>query len=255
MVKKAIYWIDDSTTGILNIVHSVFPRFWDKRNGAIETHIRIIGNETQEATDLKLWSEKDEQKLKQYIYKVFEQFCRNEDNFGQKDLFEKNFDLIENNIQIMYKLEDKDSDEYGKLYSIWKSNEEITEGAKVSAQALLDKMNIAAGACVGLDLALLKGDIEKVSTKKQPILSMQLYNELQKNHKCFLYSKYVGQDPFIEGWKVVYENTFKDSKQIIIKRRRDLFKKNISEAGFEELKKLVEDSYKEEVNRNAGNVE
>lgn len=255
MVKKAIYWIDDSTTGILNIVHSVFPRFWDKKNGAIETHIRIIGNETQEATDLKLWSEKDEQKLKQHIYKVFEQFCRNEDNFGQEDLFEKKFDLIENNIQIMYKLEDNDSDEYRKLYSIWKKNEKITKEAEDSAQALLDKMNIAAGACVGLDLALLKGDIDKVSTKKQPILSMQLYKKLREKHKCFLYSKYVGQDPFIEGWKEVYKNTFDDSNQIIIKKRHDLFEKNISEAGFGELKKLVEDSYEEEVNRNAGNVE
>lgn len=255
MVKKAIYWIDDSTTGILNIVHSIFPRFWNWESGAIETHIRIIGNETQEATDLKLWSEKDEQKLKEHIYEVFEQSCRNEDNFGQDDLYEKKIDLIENNIHIMYKLEDNDSDEYRKLYSIWKKNEEITKEAEDSAQALLDKMNIAAGACVGLDLALLKGDIDKVSTKKQPILSMQLYKKLQEKHKCFLYSKYVGQDPFIEGWKEVYENTFKDSKQIIIKKRHDLFEKNISEAGFEELIKLVEDSYKEEVNRNAGNVE
>ncbi len=256
MMNKAIYWIDDSTTGILNIVNSVFPYFWKINDDeGIETHIKIIGNETQAATDLKLWTIKDEEDFKKQILDMFEQLCVDNDDFGEKGLFEKKINLIEKNIQIMYKLEDNDSGEYRKLYSVWKNNEVITDEARESAKNLLNKMNIVKGACVGLDLALLKGDMEKVSAKKQPILSMQLYNILQQKHKCFLYSKYGSQDPFVEGWKEVYESTFNDSNPIIIQKRCGLFEKNISKKEIDELLKLVDESYEQEVNRHAGNVE
>lgn len=241
---KAILWIDDSTDGIMNIVESIFPYFWDlSGNNGIETHIRIIGNNMQDAPALDLWSEEDEQQYRADIMNIFQQLCRDNDRLGDKNLYEKRKNLICDNIRIMYKQEDKDIDEYRQLCQMWQNTSEITKQNHESAQSLVQKMEIPEGACVGLDLALLQGDIENVRDKNKPILSMELYHIIKEKHECFLYSNYVFDTSFINEWKKVYSEKYDDTTEPIIHKRSEMYIKNISENLIKELIDLVNKSY------------
>lgn len=121
---KAIYWIDDSTQGIMDIVHSVFPYLWDLegKREEIETHVRIIGNGEQVTTGTSLWSKEDERKSSQAIMRMLERLCKNRDRMNQQKLYAKKKDLIENKFKNVYKSDDNDISEYRKLCLAWQDN-------------------------------------------------------------------------------------------------------------------------------------
>lgn len=255
---KAIYWIEDNTHVIMNIVDGVFSRLWklDEEEG-IETHIRILGNEGQETWGLHLWEKNDEKEFQTAIMHRFEQLCRNVDKMGEENTFQKKSGLISDNIIMMYKspvndIEEKEVEEYRKLYYIWQNNSCkidgenicITNEARYYAEMLLKKMGIKKGACVGLDMALFYGDIEKVKVEGKPILSMELYYLIKQTHECFLYSHYMFDKIFIESWKKVYIKIYGDNELPIIHKRSELFTKNVSDVLINELLELIDKSYK-----------
>lgn len=256
-MAKAIYWIDDNPHVIMNIVEGVFSQFWNLKNEeGIETHIRIFGNDGQEAPGLGLWDKNDEKEFREEIIKKFEQLCSNADKLGEEKIFQKKSNLICDNIIMMHKIpeneiEEREIEEYRKLCNIWQNspcelNGEdicITEQARECAEKLVQKMNIADGACVGLDLALLQGDIEKVKFAGKPILSMELYHMIKQKHECFLYSYYIFDKTFIESWEKVYSKVYRDMTTPIIHKRREMYAKNISETLISELVNLVDKSY------------
>lgn len=249
---KAIYWIDDSTQGIMNIVHSVFPYLWDlegKREG-IETHVQIIGNGEQVTTGTSLWSKEDERKSSQAIMRMLERLCKNGDRMNQQKLYAKKKDLIENKFKIVYKSDDNDISEYRKLCSAWQDNNQITSEAQDSVKKLFKRMEIKKGACVGLDLALLKGDIDKVRKREQPILSMELYRLIKEDHECFLYSKYVYDKSFVEKWEDVYLRIYNETEIPTIHRRSELYAKNLLRDKIDELVDMVNESYKKKEEEN-----
>lgn len=256
---KAIYWIDDNSSAIMNIVDSVFPSFWKlEEEDGIETHIRVFGNCKQETSGLALWSKKDEQKFQQDIIRKFERLCKNKDRLGERNLFVKKKDLICDNIVVMYKQpeskeKEQEIEEYKKIYSVWQGGQviELVEGKKqISNEAqmltkkLLERMNIAEGACIALDLALLQGDMEKVKLKKLPILSMELYHLIKEKHECFLYSYYFFEEKFIDAWKEVYSDIYCETSPII-HTRKELLRKNITETLTNELISMINKSYEE----------
>ncbi len=254
---KSMYWIDDNPHVIMNIVDGVFSKLWNlDGEESIETHVRIFGNEGQESRGLGLWDKNDEKEFQAKIVQKFEQLCRNVDPMGDENVFQKKSGLICDNIVMMYKLpenetEVKEIEEYRKFCNIWQScpceTKEnaicITEEARESARTLLKKMDIIEGACVGLDLALLQGDMEKVKDEGKPILSMELYHLIKQQHECFLYSRYMFDKSFIESWKKVYAKVYGDKERPIIHKRSELFAKNVSEALINQLIKLVDESY------------
>ncbi len=263
-MNKAIYWVDDNPYVIMNIVEGVFSKLWnlDGEEG-IETHIRIFGNEGQEAKGLGLWDKNDEKEFQTAIMQRFEQLCSNADKLGEKNVFQKKSGLICDNIIMMYKfpeneIEKKEIEEYRKFCNIWQNSSSekigeniyITDEARLCAEKLLKKMNIVEGACVGLDLALLQGDIKKVKDDGKPILSMELYHMIKQQHECFLYSRYMFDKSFIESWKKVYEKIYGDKELPIIHKRCELFAKNVSETLINQLLELVDKSYK----RSDGNL-
>lgn len=256
-MEKAIYWIDDNPGGIMSIVENIFPYFWKiSEDEGIETHVRIFGNAEQNSYELCLWKKSDEIEFQDEIMKRFERLCSNKDEFGEEGIFNKKKCLIDKNIRFMYKFPENDEEEkeyenYKNIYNIWKNDlaTENVEGevciskkARDLAKMLLEKMDIQQRACVGLDLALLQGDIKKVCDFKKPILSMELYNLLKANHECFLYSHYVLDTDFVNAWKEVYANYYDDEK-IIIHKRSEMYAKNISESLIHELLEMVDESY------------
>lgn len=269
-MKKTIFWIDDNIGVIKNIAESIFPHFWkiDEENG-IETYVRILGNGIQEPPGLGLWEEGDEQELQEFIDKIFERLCRDVDVLGEKKLYAKKKYLVCDSVKIMYKkTEDsegkKECEEYRKLCSIWQGNpleksngnvERIAEEARVSAKKALKKMNIEKGACVGLDLALLQRDIEKVRDEKKPILSMELYHMIKEEHECFLYSFYFFDNMFVESWKSVYAKYYCDKEEPIIHKRCDMYKKNISSELITNFLSMIDKSYAKEEKNNVGKME
>lgn len=265
-MRKAIYWIDDNSSAIMNIVDSILPHFFNfDETEIIEIHIRIFGNCIQVPPGLALCSKKDEQELQWDIFKKFEQLCKDNDRFNENDIFNRKKNLICDNIVVMYKQPEgvesnQEIEEYKEICRIWQGNpiielsggkKQISDEAKIYAEKLLERMDIAEGACVGLDLALLQGDIEKVKTEKLPILSMQLYHLIKEKHDCFLYSYYIFEEEFIKAWKSVYSNIYGDLEEPIIHRRKDLFIKDISDSLLKELISMVNESYE----RGDGNYE
>ena len=253
---KSIYWIDDSCSVIMNIVKTIFPKFWklDEEQDGIETHIRIFGNDIQESPQLVLWDKNDVKGFQQEIIKLFEQLCRNYDDFSEESLFERNRHLICDNIKFLYTQEDtneKEIEEYRKLYQMWSGDVlnqfgdgggSIIPEARSCAKQLLEKLDIEKGACVGLDLALFWGDIKRVRDENKPILSMELYNMIKEQHECFLYSYYYFDTSFINAWQSVYAKIYHAPKPII-HRRRELYAKHISDSIIHELLTMVEKSY------------
>lgn len=261
---KAIYWIDDNPHVIINIVDGVFSKLWklDDEEG-IETHIRILGNGGQETRGLRLWEKDDEKQFRTAIMQRFEQLCSNADKLGEKNIFQKKSGLISDNIIMMYKspvndIEEREVEEYRKMYYIWQNNSckmdgeniSITNEARDCTEILLQKMGIEKGACVGLDMALFHGDIEKVKDEGKPILSMELYHMIKQTHECFMYSHYMFDKRFIESWKEVYSKAYGDKELPIIHKRSELFAKNVSETLINQLLELVDKSYK----RREGNL-
>lgn len=269
-MKKAIFWIDDSTRVIEIFAKNIFPYFWkiDQEEG-IETHVRILGNGTQKTSGLSQWEEADEQGLQKCINGIFEQLCRNMDSFGEKKIYAKKRHLVRDTVKIMYKKNeegggDEEYEEYRKLCSIWQrnpimetkeGNREITEEAKECAKIVLEKMNITEGACVGLDLALLQKDFENVRDKKQPILSMELYHMIKAYYECFLYSFYVYDESFIELWKRVYTEYYSDDKEPIIHKRCDMYPKNGSDKLITDILNMIDKAYAKEKKKNVGKME
>ncbi len=263
-MSKAIYWIDDNPYVFMNIVDGVCSKLWklDEEEG-IETHIRILGNQGQETGGLYLWEKNDEKQFQTAIMHKFERLCSNADKMGEKNTFQKKSGLISDNIIMMYKspvndIEEKEVEEYRNLYNIWQNNSckidgeniSITNEARDCTEMLLQKMGIEKGACVGLDMALFYGDIEKVKDEGKPILSMELYHLIKQTHECFLYSHYMFDKIFIESWKKVYIKTYDDKELPIIHKRSELFAKNVSETLINQLLELVDKSYK----RRDGNI-
>lgn len=266
MVKE-IFWIDDNIGVIKNIAKSIFPYLWKiKDEEGVKTHVRILGNGIQESPGLSLWEESDEEDLQKYINRIFWQLCRDIDSLDDQEIYAQKQHLIFGNVKIMYKKNENDKmyEEYRKLCDVWQGNpveeqegqkKQISENAKKSARAILERMNITEGACVGLDLALLQKDIEKVRDEKKPILSMELYNMIKEKHECFLYSYYVFDNTFINSWKEVYAKLYYDKEQPVIHRRSDMFQKNVSDKLIRDLLSMIDKSYTKGKKNNVGKME
>lgn len=270
--KGSIYLIDDDPGGIMSIVRSIFPAMWqvDKPDEGIETHICIFGNAaTVTGSTITPWNTQDEEELARKIEDELWYRCNNwEQDNGIETVdseecvtFENKVDLVRGKVCMLYKADAtmELKDECDAICRIWTGNVTeneknenkesadnlgsegnqklvITEKAKKAVQTLITRMKIPQNACVGLDLSLLWRDIERILEEKQPIISMQLYHLLSKNHECFLYSKYVMVEKFINTWKEVYTTYFEPEETPDIYQKSQLSQKEITD---ETRKKLV----------------
>ncbi|MCD8014455.1 MAG: hypothetical protein LUG99_15015 [Lachnospiraceae bacterium] len=270
-IKKAIFLIDDDPGGIMSIVKSIFPRLWkiDEEDG-IETHICIFGNaeytgdvyhllrkkqqelEFGRAVENQLWYECN-------YYEETEYESENVDPDSDTEecaTFNKKINLVADKVHMLYTESDEDAKtEYETICREWMTDVSVCVGnreddksplcvndrAKECVDKLLHRMNIPVQACVGLDLALLQGDIDRVKENHRPIISMELYKRIKEKHWCFLYSKYVMDQDFTNEWKNVYRSFYGDSDNPVIYQKNEMYRKELSKEIIENLLNMIND--------------
>ncbi len=251
MANKTIYWIDDNTGKMNDVIHGIISKFWklDSNEEGIASKIIIFGNASLASGSEVLWTEAEEWKFYNKIFNYFKDQCTDIDGTNpSQETYNKNKELIKEPVQILYKQEcsAEEKEFYQKTLEIWGKGELKDSGSEEYKKAqglvreLITKMQIPTGAGVGIDLELINGDFRDNRVTKR-ILSMELYHQLKSsNYKCFLYSTEADYDSITKSWNEVYSRLYdtESMSEIKIYIRNDMMKKG-DDAALREIEKMM----------------
>lgn len=247
---KQLYWIDDNIQQMLYIIQGAITKFW-KLNSideeGIASKVIIFGNACEVADIDKISSEEDENKAYIKLFDLFLEGCMKKDGPNpERPTYKAKRNLIQKPVRFLYKKETKDDYEaYKKLKDLWisenlnKADDEAYQNAAQEAKSLVKRINIEKDSVVGIDIALLFGDLDRLREKKR-ILSMELYHKISEedNIKCFMYSSEADDDELRENWTEVYAQLY-GSKTIKIYQRSDFMQKGNADI-VKEVEKMFE---------------
>lgn len=246
---KKIYWIDDNMQQLTYILQGAISKMWEIENSkeeGIASEVIVFGNAWEEMDTDSLPSLKDQSETEDMVHDHFLELCIKKDgpNEDRPSYCEKK-KLIENCVNYIYVQDNpEDIKQYKELKCAWmstdlndKESSKYEEAANM-VQQLINKMNLQEKAIVGIDMALLYGDMEKLEGKNR-ILSMELYKKISDNGlKCFMYSAEADDDDLMNNWLDTYAALY-EKKDVKIYQRSDLMKKG-GEKIINEIKAMFE---------------
>ena len=257
MAMNKLVWIDDSYVGMKNVVRGTFPLLW--REGII-SRVVFLGDFDDRAPQI------NPEEFRRFVSACFSDFniaCQRESVDTPKVdptvLSTINDDIADNREALGKSLLYKAQNESSTLLAIneWKSLTESTEWDKkdengkpvalkqeLSIASIISGMSIPDNAVCALDIVLLKGDEDKLNCNAancKPIISMEIYHEIVKNHKCLLYSRYTSEQQLRDNWKMLYTKRY-GAEPEEIRPREGLYKGSINKATL----KMIIDHCKEE---------
>ncbi len=233
---KTIYWINDNIQQTIGIMRKTFPTLWhldkeDQENEGNEkgvaTKVVIFGNAFQQIPVVTLHSESEEIALQHKMEDLLFEKCQTlQGATWDTHYYQRKRKLIENSVNVIFKTqikEDKKREKedlifYQELCTLWQDEIEkgkISDKHKEKVREVIERMNFPENACIGIDLVLLHGDIEKTKEEKC-IISMELFHQLKQKYKCFLYSNLSFDAQFVEQWKANYEKVFGEQDDVEI---------------------------------------
>ncbi len=255
-MAKTIYWIDDSVQKLEYIMQGIVTELWnvcaEDENDKVVSKILLFGNEYQGGGEETSNNIKKEYELQKRLdINLRYACCQNEEITWGRETYKNNRYLIKDCVKVLFKQwtdqeadlfsVDKKDKEYQKrqqelcfleeIKEYWApENRDVIEAetwkreASDKVKKLIDMMEIEKGACVGIDLALLKKDREYLLFNK-PVIAMELYHQLKTKFFCFLYSTYTYEGHLVTRCKEIYNNYFEEDCRIY---RRDemMAKKN-----------------------------
>ena len=251
MRMKQLYWIDDDFKQMLHIMQGAISKFWKLDNIKVEgiaSKVFIFGNASKIADTNELPSIQDEKKASQKFFDLFLERCLEKDGPDEKrPVFNARKNLIQNPVCYLYKKDkSEDLETYQNMKEAWITKDLTDENNYKTAQeqacSLIKRMEIEPQSVVGIDIALLYGDRERLLQGKR-ILSMELCNQIEKqekNIKYFMYSTEADEDEIRQEWIRIYEyeNKYK-STEIKIYQRKDFMQK-----GNSDIVKEIEEMFK-----------
>ena len=232
---EKIYWIDDSVQQLLYILHGAISKLWEIENldqEGIASELIVFGNAWEEMDTDELLSREDQSETEEKIRDHFEELCiKNDGPNKERPSYNKKKRLIENCVKYVYVQDDCDDiAQYKRLKNAW-INTEIGDDKKPEymtaagyVQELIKRMNLQEMSVVGIDIALLYDDMERLEKGKR-ILSMELYNKISRRKlKCFMYSSEADDDDLMNNWLKVYSKLYKKA-DVDIYQRSDLMQR------------------------------
>lgn len=252
MASKTIYWIDDNTGKMLDVIHGIISKFWklDSNEEGIASKIIIFGNASLISGSKALWTASEEREFYDKILSCFKDQCTDIDATNpSKETYNKNKELIKDSVRILYQQEcsDVEKDFYRDVLETWGKGELQDSGSEEYKKAqglgseLITKMQIPPGSGVGIDLELINGDFRDNMVMKRT-LSMELYHQLKSiNYKCFLYSTEADYDSITKSWDEMYHKLYdtESMSKIKIYTRNDMMKKG-NDLAVREIEKMME---------------
>ena len=232
---KQLYWVDDNFQQVLYIAQGAISKFWklnDIDEEGIASKVLIFGNAYKVADTDELPTEEDERKAYQKLFDLFLEGCMEQDGPSkERPMFKKRKPLIQDPVSFLYKSEASDDLEaYKKMKRAWISenlndpNSDNFKNAAGEADLLIQRMGIDSDSVVGIDIALLHDDLERLQ-KKLRILSIELCHKiLELKARCFMYSTEADDDILRNNWEEMYHSFYGD-KDIKIYKRSDLMQK------------------------------
>lgn len=252
-MAQMVYWIDDSVKKLHYIMQGIIADLWDLETGVnkVVSKILLFGNEYQESPTESFDTIEKEYELFKRLDRVFYDACDSKkDVTWENEIYEANRYLIQNSVKALFKQwteqeavglnTDERNAAYQKNQQLLSFFEEIqkywrTENrdtmqmdvwqkeASEKVTKLIELMNLEPGACVGIDLALLKNDRISILTSDKTVIAMELYHQLSKEHFCFLYSTYSYEKNLVPKCKEIYKKHY--NEDCIIYRRGELMEK------------------------------
>lgn len=248
---KKLYWIDDNIQQMLYIIQGAIMKFWklnSVEDEGIASKIIVFGNACEVADIDQIPSEKEENKAYLKLFDLFLEGCMEEDGPDpERPTYNAKKNLIQEPVRYLYKQEaEHDLEAYKKMKESWilgdlgDSDDQNYQKAVREVELLIERMEIEPDSVVGIDMALLYDDFERLKNKKR-ILSMELFHRLSNNEgtsKCFIYSSEADVDEVRRNWEEVYRN-FYGHTTIKIYQRMDFMQK-----GNADIVKEVEEMFK-----------
>lgn len=229
MPDIGLYWIDDSIKDMLPIVDNVFPLLW---NNDFYSKIILFGNGYWQKESESYLTKEDCEIFKTYIKKEFAYYCINMDKKSwvkPGTTRQAKEDLVSKPLVEMIPFgEDTTSDDIARLIQLWtddakleemknkaeaENTNEIKQEFRISAEVLTKKMSISKPAVIAIDIYLLYSDDARL-LKQLPILSMALFDLLQTDYPCYLYSSAGVSKATTDKWLNIYKSTFSPNKPL-----------------------------------------
>lgn len=257
---KQLYWIDDNFQQVNYIAQGAIAALWnlndiDNQEG-IASKMLIFGNAYKVADTDELPTEEKEREDYQKLNDFFVEACQEVDGPSMnRSIYNEKKALIQDPISYLYKQEVPDDLEaYKQMKGAWISENlsdiDSDDYAKAvnEANLLIERMEIKPGSVVGIDIALLHGDLQRLR-EKQRILSMELCHQILSNHiRCFMYSTEADDDILRRNWEEKY-CFFYDDEEVKIYKRSQLMQKGNNDI-VKEIEKMFEIKQKDEVQDN-----
>ena len=248
---KKLYWIDDDIQQMLYIIQGAITKFWKLDNiedEGISSKIIVFGNACEAADVDQIPSEDEEKKAYLKLFDLFLEGCMSEDGPNlERPTYKAKKELIQEPVRYLYKQEvEHDLEAYKKMKELWilgdlgNTDDENYKRASQQVEQLIERMEIEPNSVVGIDMALLYDDFERLKNKKR-ILSMELFHRLSNDKgtiKCFIYSSEADVDEVRRDWEEVYKDFYEDTT-IKIYQRMDFMQK-----GNADIVKEVEEMFK-----------
>ncbi|MDE7424684.1 MAG: hypothetical protein K2N51_13520 [Lachnospiraceae bacterium] len=256
---KQLYWIDDNFQQVNYIAQGAISKLWkleDIDKEEIASKILIFGNAYKVADTDELPTEENEREVYQKLQDLFMEECQKHDGPSKdRPMYNEKKVLIQDPISYLYKREvSGDLEAYKKMKGAWISenlddkNSENYEKAAREAGLLIERMKIKPASVVGIDIALLHDDLERLRQKRR-ILSMELCHQILSAHiRCFMYSTEADDDILRKNWEEMY-GSFYDNEEIKIYKRSDLMQKGNDDI-VKEIDQMFEKEQKDEVQDN-----
>ncbi len=254
-MSKELYWIDDSTKGIIDIVDPTFVKLWniDDLERGITSKIIILGNNSLNSPTYQPYSNQEERLFQEKLTEIFFKKCVSSYNYKTARDYFMNYKgvLIDNCVNLLFTKEKMDSEkerkkEFDQLIALWGKkaikceNKEDYLAATQNVENLIKLMNIDSDASIAVDMQLMNMDEEKVK-RNELVLSMELYHQLKKKgYKCFLYSKLIFEKDFVDGWKESYQQNYSETFDGVIYSRFELGVRSNDEHTIEKIIDFVE---------------
>ncbi len=221
-MSNIVVWIDDDEIVMKEIVAYIFDKLWENR---IKPLIYIMGNySTQENIDKRI------QELNRVIYDKFVSYLVDNDLYMDEEIKEVESLVKEkqDNNPIADVAINKQSllknihEDIMNLYNNHENSITVIENIVNEIIKSVLENNKVSNVYFAIDLCLLEDDLDRLSNKDLPILSMWLYfcfKKLEK-YQVILYSSFVAPNDIVKKWKEVYIKIFGNDTNINIFNRR-----------------------------------
>lgn len=245
---KQIYWIDDNIQQMLYIVQGAIAKLWkvkEENTEGIASKLIIFGNACDDADTDNIMSQKEENDASLKLENMLIDLCSAQDGPDkEKPIYNDRKKLVKDKVNFLYKKENQDDrNQYQNLKHAWIAenldDKDSAEYKKASRETdnLIKRIKIEPGNVVGIDIALLYGDMKRLRKKKR-IISMELYNMLCKLQlRCFMYSSEADVDELMQNWKDTYQSLYENA-DVKIYQRRDFMQKGNIDVVIDEIEDL-----------------